>query len=65
MVKMKLQNSVGEADHNFSWDKKKVHREVKLILRKVKENIHYLKKSNRTDNSICFLKYGFLIYGSS
>ena len=33
-----------EADHKFSWDQKKVvDRESRLILRKIKETIHFLK----------------------
>ena len=36
-----------EADHNFSWDQKKVFdRERMLIPRKIKENIHSLKNRN-------------------
>ena len=36
-----------EADHNFSWDQKKVvDMESRLIPRKVKETIHYLKNPN-------------------
>ena len=36
-----------EADHNFIWDQKKVNdRESRLIPRKVKEMIHFLKNPN-------------------
>ena len=36
-----------EADHNFSWDQKKVvNRESRLIPRKIKETIHSLKNPN-------------------
>ena len=36
-----------EADHNFSWDQKKVvDRESRSIPRKIKETIHSLKNSN-------------------
>ena len=36
-----------EADHNFIWDQKKViDRESRLIPRKVKEMIHFLKNPN-------------------
>ena len=56
-----------EADHNFNWDQKKVvDRESRLIPRKIKETIHSLKNPNTlTKFPTCFLKYGFLIYGSS
>ena len=38
-----------EADHNFSWNQKKVvYRESRLIPRKIKETIHYLKNLNHT-----------------
>ena len=49
-----------EADHNFNWDQKKViDRESRLIPRK----IHTLFALTKFPT--CFLKYGFLIYGSS
>ena len=36
-----------EADHNFGWDQKEVvDRESRLIPRKIKETIHYLKNPN-------------------
>ena len=56
-----------EADHNISCVQKKVaDRESRLIPRKVKETIHYLKNPNHiTKFPTCFLKYGFLIHGSS
>ena len=66
-----------EADHNFSWDQKKVNdRECRLIPWKIKETIHSLKKTKETIHSLknpnhinkfpaFFLKYGFLTYGSS
>ena len=44
-----------EADHNFSWDQKKVvDRESRLIPRKIKETIHYLKNPNHI-NKICYM----------
>ena len=58
-----------EADHNFSWDQKKVvDRESRLIARKIEETIHsfpYILIISLMLNPKCFLKYGFLIYGSS
>ena len=42
--KNKIVKSYLEADQNFSWDQKKViDRESKLILRKIKETVHFLK----------------------
>ena len=36
-----------EADHNFSWDQKKVvDRESRLIPRKIKETMHSMKNPN-------------------
>ena len=36
-----------EADHNFNWDQKKViDRKSRLIPRKIKETIHFLKNPN-------------------
>ena len=36
-----------EADHNFNWDQKKViDMESRLISRKIKETIHFLKNPN-------------------
>ena len=36
-----------EADHSFSWDQKKVvDRKSRLIPRKIKETMHYLKNPN-------------------
>ena len=44
-----------EADHNFSWDHKKVvDRESRLIQRKIKETIHSLKKPNHI-NKISYM----------
>ena len=44
-----------EADHNFNWDQKKViDRESRLIPRKIKETIHYLKNPNRI-NKISYM----------
>ena len=44
-----------EADHNFSWDKKKVAgRESRLIPRKTKETINSLKNSNHS-NKISYM----------
>ena len=56
-----------EADHNFSWDQKKVNdRECRLIPWKIKETIHSLKNPNHINKfPALFLKYGFLTYGSS
>ena len=54
--KNEIEKHCWEADHNFSWGQKKVvDRESRLIPGYIKETIH----------STCFLKYGFLIYGSS
>ena len=56
VIGMKLQNFFWEADHNFSWDQKKVvDRESRLIPRKIKETIHSFKYPNQI-NKI------FLIY---
>ena len=45
-----------EADHNFSWDQKKVvDRESRLIPRKIKETIHSLKNTNQLDKISCML----------
>ena len=39
-----------KAGHNFNWDQKKVFdREIRLIPRKIKETIHFLKNSNNID----------------
>ena len=39
-----------KAGHNFNWDQKKVFdRENRLIPRKIKETIHFLKNSNNID----------------
>ena len=56
-----------EVDHNFNWYQKKlIDREIRLIPRKIKETIHSLKiLITLTKFPTCFLKYGFLIYGSS
>ena len=44
-----------EADHNFSWDQKKVvDRGSNLIPRKIKETIHYLKNPNHI-NKISYM----------
>ena len=44
---MKLRKNCWEADHNFSWDQKKVvDRENMLIPRKIKETIHSLREHN-------------------
>ena len=44
-----------EADHNFSWDQKKVvDRESRLIPRKIKETIHSLKNPNHI-NKISYM----------
>ena len=44
-----------EADHNFSWDQKKVvERESRLIPKKIKETIHSLKNPNHI-NKISYM----------
>ena len=44
-----------EADHNFGWDQKKVvDRENRLISRKMKETVHYLKNANHI-NEISYM----------
>ena len=44
-----------EADHNFNWDQKKViDRESRLIPRKIKETIHFLKNPNHI-NKISYM----------
>ena len=46
--KNKIAKDCWEADHNFSWDQKKVvDMESRLIPRKVKETIPYFKNPNR------------------
>ena len=55
-----------EADHNFSWDKKKVvGKESRSIPRMIKETIlsGLTKFINKFRTS--FPKYGFVVYGSS
>ena len=56
-----------EADHNFSWGQKKVvDRESRFIPRKIKETTHLLRNPNHVYKmSYRFLKFGFVIYGSS
>ena len=45
--KNEIAKHCGEADHNFSWDQKKVvDRESRLIPRKIDETIHSLKNPN-------------------
>ena len=44
--KNKIAKHCWEVDHNFIWDQKKVDRESRLIPRKIKETIHYLKNPN-------------------
>ena len=45
-----------EADHNFSWDQKKVvDRESRLIRRKIKETIHSSKNANHINKISCML----------
>ena len=40
-----------EADHNFSWDQQTVvDRENRLVPRKIKETIHYLRNPNHIKN---------------
>ena len=44
-----------EADHNLSWDQKKlVHGESRLIPSKIKETIHFLKNPNHI-NKISYM----------
>ena len=46
--KNKIAKHCWEADHNFNWDQKKiVDRENRLIPRKIKETMHYLKNPNQ------------------
>ena len=56
-----------EVDNNLSWDQKKVVARVsRLIPKKIKETIHFLRNPNPINQtSLCLLKYGFLVYGSS
>ena len=56
-----------DADHNFNWNQKRfIDRKSSLIFRKIKEIIYSLKNPNDVNKIFtCFLKYGFLIYGSS
>ena len=56
-----------EADHDFSWDQKKVvDRESRLIPRRSKKPyILWRILITLTKSPTCFLKYGFLIYCSS
>ena len=50
-----------EADRNFNWDQKKViDRESRLIPRKIKETIHYLKNPNHI-NKISYMLPEILI----
>ena len=55
--RIKLQSTVGcwKADHNFSWDQNNaVDREGRLVYRKIKETIHYLKNTNHI-NKISYM----------
>ena len=56
-----------EADHNFTWDQKKVvYRENRLIPRKIKKPyILWRILITLTKFRTCFLKFGLLTYGSS
>ena len=46
-MNMNMKLTVWEADHNFNCNQKKViDRESRLIPRKIKETIHYLKNPN-------------------
>ena len=65
--KNEIAKHFSEADHSFSWDQKKViDRESKLIPRKSKETTHPLKNLIPLIKfPTYFMKYGFLIYGSS
>ena len=56
--KNKTEIDCWEADHNFSWDRKKsVDRENNLIPRKIKETIHVLKNPNHI-NKIFYMVSG-------
>ena len=49
--KDKIAKNCWDADHNFSWDQKKVvDQESRLIPRKIKETLHSLRNSNDTSN---------------
>ena len=56
-----------EANHNFSWNEKKVvDQESRLIHRKIIESIIFRRTLiTLAKFPTCFLKYGLLIYGSS
>ena len=49
-----------EADHNFSWDQKKIaDKECRLISKKIRKTIHSFKNPNHINKLlICFLIYG-------
>ena len=54
---MKLRDNVLEADHNFNWDQKKVvDKKSRLIPRKIKETIYYLKNPNHI-NKISYMYF--------
>ena len=68
MKRIKISKQCWEVDHNFCWDQKKVvNREKKLNFRKIKEAIRSFWRILiiLTKFPTCFLKYNFLIYGSS
>ena len=45
-----------EADHNFSWNQKKVvNGKSRLIPRKIKETMHFLKNPNHINKISCML----------
>ena len=53
--KIEIEKHCWEAEHNFSGDQKKVvDRESRLVRRKIKETIYYLKNLNYI-NKICYL----------
>ena len=53
--KSKVAKHCCEVDHNFNWDQKKIiDWESRLILRKIKERIHFLKNPNHI-NKISYI----------
>ena len=54
--KNEISKQCGEADHNFSWDQKKViDRESRLVPKKSKETIPSLKNPNHIKKIFCML----------
>ena len=55
LKRMKLQKSSYEEDHNFNWGQKKfVDSENRLLPRKMKKTIHFLKNINHI-NKISYM----------